>query len=220
VKVFDGNLLRRPESELREPSYNVVSRSPDDQDTTFYSESQLLGDRFALNGKSRELGTATLGGLVVCGVVSIVLDVAQVTLSSAIGALIGGVVAAYLLRGKIGQAATAGALSGLLGTPFIFGIEQILAIFEVLPIPPGPTPSMSELQSAVAIIVTMDLVAGAVGGGFFGAFYRPPKEAVPPITPASTTGAVPAQVRYCVQCGAQLPAGALICPHCNARQPQ
>jgi hypothetical protein len=58
--------------------------------------------------------------------------------------LIGGVVAAYLLHGKVGQAATAGALAGLLGTPFIFGIEQILAIFEVLPIPPGPTPSMAE----------------------------------------------------------------------------
>jgi ribosomal protein L40E len=27
-------------------------------------------------------------------------------------------------------------------------------------------------------------------------------------------------VRYCVQCGAQLPSGALICPQCNARQPQ
>jgi hypothetical protein len=173
-----------------------------------------------LNGKSRELGTATLGGLVVCGLVSIVLDIANVSFSSAVGALIGGVVAAYLLRGKIGQAATAGALSGLLGTPFIFGIEQILAIFEVLPIPPGPTPSMSELQTAVAIIVTMDLVAGAVGGAFFGAFYHHPKEQTPPLPPPSTTGTAAGQVRYCVQCGAQLPTGAVICSQCNARQPQ
>lgn len=29
-----------------------------------------------------------------------------------------------------------------------------------------------------------------------------------------TTG----QVRYCVQCGAQLPAGTLVCPYCNAKQ--
>jgi Zn-dependent protease/predicted transcriptional regulator len=28
------------------------------------------------------------------------------------------------------------------------------------------------------------------------------------------------QVRYCVQCGGQLPAGTAICPHCNAKQPQ
>jgi hypothetical protein len=173
-----------------------------------------------LIAKSRELGTATLGGLVVCGLVSIVLDVANVSFSSAIGALIGGVVAAYLLHGKIGQATSAGALSGLLGTPFIFGIEQILAIFEVLPIPPGPTPSMSELQVAVGIITGMDLVAGAVGGAFFGAFYRPPKEETHPLTPPSAAGTTPVQVRYCVQCGAQLPTGALICPQCNARQPQ
>lgn len=29
----------------------------------------------------------------------------------------------------------------------------------------------------------------------------------------------PAQVRYCVQCGGQIPAGTPICPHCNAKQP-
>jgi hypothetical protein len=173
-----------------------------------------------LNGKSRELGTATLGGLVVCGLVSIVLDVANISFSSAIGALIGGVAAAYLLHGKIGQAATAGALAGLLGTPFIFGIEQILAIFEILPIPPGPTPSMSELQVAVGIIAAMDLVAGGVGGAFFGAFYHPSKEQATSLPTPSATGTVGGQVRYCVQCGAQLPTGALICPQCNARQPQ
>jgi hypothetical protein len=212
--------LASPFANKANPSYNVVTRTRDHQDTTFYSEPRFLGDRFRLNGKSREFGTATLGGLVVCGLVSIILDVANVSFSSAIGALIGGVAAAYLLRGKIGQAASAGALSGLLGTPFIFGIEQILAIFEVLPIPPGPTPSMSELQVAVGIIAGMDLVAGAVGGAFFGAFYRPPKEETHPLTPPSAIGTTPVQARYCVQCGAQLPTGALVCPQCNAKQPQ
>jgi len=33
-------------------------------------------------------------------------------------------------------------------------------------------------------------------------------------------GPSPPQVRYCIQCGAQLPAGTLTCPHCNAAQPQ
>ena len=27
------------------------------------------------------------------------------------------------------------------------------------------------------------------------------------------------QIRYCVQCGAQLQAGIQVCPHCNAKQP-
>jgi Zn-dependent protease/predicted transcriptional regulator len=30
---------------------------------------------------------------------------------------------------------------------------------------------------------------------------------------------VPGQFRYCVQCGAQLPAGTQVCPDCNAKQP-
>ena len=150
------------------------------------------------------------------GIVSSVLAIIDVSFSSAIGALVGGVVAAYLLRGKIGQAAIAGGLSGVLGTPFLLGVEQIFAIFEVIPIPSGPTPSMSELQLAVGVILMMDFIAGAIGGAIFGAVYHPPKEPPAP----SATGTAPGQVRYCVQCGAQLPAGALICPHCNARQPQ
>jgi Zn-dependent protease/predicted transcriptional regulator len=39
--------------------------------------------------------------------------------------------------------------------------------------------------------------------------------------PGPGTGAFPpGQVRYCVQCGAQLPLGTLVCPFCGARQPQ
>jgi len=170
--------------------------------------------------KNRELGTATLGGLVVGGVIATVLGMTDLSFSTAIGALIGGVFAAYLLHGKVGQAAIAGALSGLLTTPFLLGLEQILAIFEVIPIPPGPTPSMADLQAAVVVIVMIDLVAGAVGGAVFGAAYHPPKEPISPLPAPSGVGTPSVQVRYCVQCGAQLPSGAMICPHCNARQPQ
>ena len=169
---------------------------------------------------SREFGTATLGGLIVGGVISSVLGIADVSISSAIGALVGGAFAAYLLHGKVGQAAAAGALSGLLSTPFLLGLEQILAIFELIPIPSGPQPSMADLQGAVAVIVLMDLVAGAAGGAVFGAAYHPPREVTPLSPSPSSVGAPSAQVRYCVQCGAQLPVGATICPQCNAKQPQ
>jgi len=177
-----------------------------------------------MQSRSRELGTATLGGLVVGGIISSVLVIVNVSMvqqfSSVIGALVGGVFAAYLLHGKVSQAATAGALSGLLSTPFLFGLGDILGTFGVIPTPSGPQPSMADLQAAVAAIVLMDLVAGAVGGAVFGGAYHPHRE-VTPLSPAPLApGAPPAQVRYCVQCGAQLPVGANICPQCNARQPQ
>jgi hypothetical protein len=173
-----------------------------------------------MQSRSREFGTATLGGLVVGGVISMVLDIASISFSTAIGALVGGVFAAYLLHGKVGQAAAAGALSGLLGTPLLLGLEQILAIFELIPIPAGPQPSMAELQATVAILVLIDIVAGAVGGAVFSATYHPNKEVTPSSSAPLAPGAPSAQLRYCVQCGAQLPVGATTCPQCNAKQLQ
>jgi hypothetical protein len=167
--------------------------------------------------KTRDIGTATLGGSVVAGAIGAILSMADVTYSFAIGALIGGAVGAYLLYGKVGQAALVGALSGLLGVPFFLGLSQILAIFELIPIPPGPQPSMAELQSAVFVIFGIDIAAGVLGGSLMGVIRHPQPQLPPPPPPPGST---PAQARYCVQCGAQLPAGALICPHCNARQPQ
>ena len=167
--------------------------------------------------RNREFGTATLAGLVVGGVVTVVLDLAQLGFSTVIGAFIGGVVAAYVLYGKISQATIAGALSALLAVPFIFGLSYFLLIYEVVPIPTGETPDMAMLQFSLALLVLMNLAAGALGGAIFAAFRHPSKGIPPP--PPSPQGTVAGQVRYCVQCGAQLPTGALICPQCNARQP-
>ena len=174
----------------------------------------------AMVGKTRELGTATLGGLLVGAVLSTILGVANVPFYSAVGSFVGGIVAAYLLRGKLSQAAIAGALSGILGTPFLLGLSDILAIFNLIPIPSEPTPSLAELQAVVVIIAGMDLVAGGIGGAILGTVFHPPVSQPSTPTPPSITGAASEQVRYCVQCGAQLPSGAVICPHCNARQPQ
>jgi len=169
--------------------------------------------------KSRELGTATLAGLVVGGLVAAVLEVAELSFSPVIGAFVGGLAAAYVLYGKAGQAALAGSLSGLLSTLVYLGASQILYVFELFPVPTGPTPAMSELQAAVVVIVAMNLVAGALGGAILSVFRHPPKELPPPPPPPGAAAGQAGQVRYCAQCGAQLPAGALICPQCNARQP-
>jgi hypothetical protein len=169
--------------------------------------------------KSRELGTASLAGLVVGGLMATVLEIVQVSFAPVIGALIGGMVAAYVLYGKVGQAALAGSVSGFLSTLVYLGASQIMYIFGLFPVPTGPTPEMSELQAAVVIIVGMNLVAGAVGGVILGALHHPPGDLPPPPPPPSIAGGQAGQVRYCAQCGAQLPSGALICPHCSARQP-
>lgn len=208
------------------PAYNIVSRGQDRQDTTFYRETSFLGARYAMSSKTRELGTATLGGLVVGSVVTSVLGIGAsffpdilASFYPAIGAFVGGMVAAYLLRGKTGQAAGVGALSGILGIPFFLGLSDVLAIFSLMPTSSGPTPSLADLQAAVAIISGMDLVAGAIGGLVLSSVYHAPAEPTP-VQPQMPAGTGPAQPKYCVQCGAQLSAGVLICPHCGARQPQ
>ena len=169
--------------------------------------------------KSRDLWTAVLAGVVVTGVLTALLEAASLTppLSDAVGAFVGGAIAAYVLYGKVGQATAAGALSGIIGTPFYLGVSEILFIFGVIPTPPGPTPPMSELQAAVVIILGIDLVTGAIGATVAGAIHHLPPEAIAP-PPQITPGTV-SQARYCVQCGAQLPPGAVVCPQCNARQP-
>jgi len=180
----------------------------------------------AIVGKSRELGTATLGGLVVGSVVTTILGIGAfyypdilASFYPAIGAFIGGMVAAYLLHGKAGQGAGVGALSGILGIPFFLGLSDIFAVFGLMPTPSGPSPSLADLQVAIAIISGMDLVAGAIGGIILGSVYHAPSEPTP-LTPAMPPGTGPVMQKYCVQCGAQLAPGTLICPHCNARQPQ
>jgi hypothetical protein len=170
--------------------------------------------------KTRDLWTAVLAGVIVTGVLTALLEAASLTppLSDAIGAFVGGAIAAYVLYGKVGQATAAGALAGIIGTPFYLGVSEILFIFGVIPTPSGPTPALSVLQEAVVIILGIDLVSGAMGATVAGAVHHPPPETIAP-PPQISPGTVP-QTRYCVQCGAQLPPGAVVCPHCNARQPQ
>jgi len=168
--------------------------------------------------KNRNLWAATLVGVVVTGILTAVLEAGGLTppASDGIGAFVGGAAAAYVLYGKVTEATTAGALSGVLGTPFYLGVSEILYIFGVIPSPAGPTPPLSELQVAVAIIFGLDLVAGVFGSAVVGGIRRPHEEVAAPQQQA-VIGPVPQ--RYCIQCGAPLPAGAVVCPQCNARQP-
>ena len=165
--------------------------------------------------KSRELGSGVAAGLVAGGLVATVLSIVNFSFAAPVGAFIGGGVAAYVVYGKIGPATLAGALAGLLSLPFFLGLSQVCVIFGVIPIPPGPQPTMAELQTAVIAITLMDLLAGAMAGSILGAVHHPPKA---PATPLATYP--PEQVKYCVQCGAQFPRGTLTCPHCGAKQPE
>ena len=182
----------------------------------------LIPLRFVMSAplaKNRDLLAATLVGTVVTGVLTAFLEAAGVTapLSDAVGALVGGAAAAYVLYGKLSHAAAAGALSGVLGLPFYVGMSEILYICGLIPTPSGPTPSLAELQLALVLILGADVVAGLVGGAIVGGMRHPREEAAMP-QPQGIPVSGP-QNKYCVQCGAQLPSGALICPHCGARQP-
>jgi len=196
-----------------------VSRRLTVESVILYSEGRFLASGISLSAKSRDLWVATLSGLIVSGVLASVLSIPDIPFSTGIGALVGGVVAAYVLYGKVNQAVTAGALAGILGTPFFLGVSQIFLIFGLIPIPSGPNPPLSQLQTEVVFIFMINLVAGVIGGALGGTIrHRKPEMEQP--TTVALPSAAPTQVRYCVQCGAQLPSGAVICPHCNARQPQ
>jgi hypothetical protein len=181
-----------------------------------------------MNPKSRDLLSATLVGAVLTGVITAVLEAGGLTapISDGVGAFVGGAAAAYFLYGKVSQAATVGALSGVIGTPFYLGMAETLFIAGLITNPPGPTPSLSELQAALAVITGLNLLLALFGAVIVGSARHPREEAMmPPQQQAipATLGTIPStttpQTKYCVQCGAQLPWGALMCPHCNARQP-
>jgi hypothetical protein len=166
--------------------------------------------------KSRELGTGIAVGLIAGGVLATVLSIADFQFSAPVGAFVAGGLAAYVIYDKIGPATLAGALAGLLSLPFFLGLSQVLVIFEIIPIPPGPQPTMAELQSAVVAITLMDIVAGAVAGSILGAVHHPP----PPSLATPLPSYPPEQAKFCVQCGAKLTPGTVACPHCGARQPE
>jgi hypothetical protein len=166
--------------------------------------------------KSRELGTGIAVGLIAGGVLASVLSIFNFPLSAPVGAFAAGALAAYVIYDKIGPATLGGAFAGLLSLPFYLGLSQVFVIFEIIPIPPGPQPTMAELQSAVVAITLMDIVAGAVAGSILGAVHHPPPPSV--ATPLPTFP--PEQAKYCVQCGAKMTPGTLTCPQCGARQPE
>jgi hypothetical protein len=171
-----------------------------------------------LSAKNRDLCAAALVGAVVTGVLTALMDAAGVTAYLFAGAAFaGGAAAAFVLYGKVSQAGAAGAMSGLLGLPFYIGMSEILFIWGLISVPSGPTPSLSVLQSEVIFILLVDVVAGLFGGLVFGAVRHPHEEITVP-QPQGIPTSTP-QNKYCVQCGAQLTSGALVCPHCGARQP-
>jgi len=173
----------------------------------------------AMQAKTRDLWAGALAGAVVVGILTAILESVGMTApySNGAGAFVGGAVAAYVMYGKQSKAAGAGALSGLIGTPLYVGVEEILYAFGLFPVPSGPTPSRAVLEAAVFIIFALDLLAGVFGATVVAAVHHPRVEPVPLQQQSITTPMT--QNRYCIQCGALLPPGAVVCPSCNARQP-
>ena len=165
---------------------------------------------------SKDVLGAALVGVVVSGVIGALLDTVSFAWSFAVGAIAGGAVAGYVLYGQIPDGAKAGALAGAVGAPFYFGLSEVLYVFGAIP-PQSTTPPMSEIQAAIGIIFISSLFLGSIGGVIGSATHHREPQQIP--AQPTVPGVAPGQVRYCVQCGAQLPAGSVVCPHCNARQP-
>ena len=162
-----------------------------------------------------EIGSAVAVGLVIGGIVASILSIPDLAYAAPVGAFIGGACTGYVLHDKIGRSAAAGALSGLLGLPFFLGLSQVFVIFGIITLPSVTQPSLSELQTAVVGIVIMDALAGAVGAFIVGAIHHPQKiQRESELTALQKEG----QMKYCVQCGAQL-TGSLVCSQCGAKQP-
>ncbi|HMK83620.1 MAG TPA: zinc ribbon domain-containing protein [Candidatus Bathyarchaeia archaeon] len=166
--------------------------------------------------KKHELGTGVAVGLVVGGVLATIVATTDSSFSGPIGAFVGGACGAYVVYDKIGRSTIVGLLSGILSLPFFLGLSQVFVIFGLIPLPPGPQPALTELQSAVVAIALMNVLAGAVGGSILGVVRHPtltqPEAAALPIPSG--------QMKYCIQCGAQLTPGNSTCPHCGVKQPE
>ena len=167
--------------------------------------------------KSRELGSGIAVGLIAGGVLAAILSIFNFPVSEPVGAFVAGALAAYVMYDKIGPVTLGGACAGLLSLPFYLGLLQVFVIFELIPLPTGPQPSLASFQSTVIVITLVDVGVGAMAGSIVGAIHHPAPPTV--ATPSPTYAGVTEQAKYCVQCGAKMSPGTLTCSQCGARQP-
>lgn len=164
------------------------------------------------------MGLSVFAGLVIGGIIGVVLDIVEIPAASAVGAFVGGLVAALLLYAERRRALIAGFLVGLFSFPVQLSMFVAL-VSSGLYIPPQvPEVSQDILLVALIVTVVMQAVGGTVGGLLGGMIRHPPprpvespRQYLPPPPPRPE--------KYCIQCGVGLAKETSVCPACGAKQP-
>lgn len=172
---------------------------------------------WGLSARSMSMGTSLVLGLTVAGIFGIALELAEVPVGSAVGAFVGGIIAAWLLYARRGRALVVGFLVGVFSFPVQLLMLIALISSGLYTPPPAPEMPADVLLTALAATLIIQVVAGTLGGLLGGILHRPPPRAegprpyLPPPPPSPD--------KYCIQCGAGLAKQTPVCPACGARQP-
>jgi len=170
-----------------------------------------------LSAKRASMGTCVLAGLLIAGIIGIVLELVQLPLGTAVGAFVGGVVAAWFIYAQRAKALVAGFVVGLLSFPIQLLLFSAIMITGFYTPPEVPPISENELLIALAVTVIIQVIAGTIGG-LLGGILRHPSAPAVEVTRPSIPPPPPSPEKYCVQCGAGLAKETPVCPACGAKQ--
>jgi hypothetical protein len=164
------------------------------------------------------MGTSVVAGLLVAGIVGVILDIVELPGGSAVGALVGGLTAAWLLHAPRRKTSIAGFLVGVFSLPVQLSIFVTLVSSGLYKLPPAPETAQDVLIVAFVLTVAMQVIGGTAGGFLAGMIRHAPPgvaETPRPYLPPPP----PRPEKYCIQCGAGLAKETSVCPDCGAKQP-
>ena len=164
------------------------------------------------------MGLSVFAGLIIGGIIGVMLEIAGIPVGSAIGAFVGGLVAALLLYAERKKALIAGFLVGLFSFPIQLSMFIALVSSGLYVPPQVPEVPQDVLLVALIVTVVMQAAGGTVGGLLGGIVRHPPPGTTEPPRPYLPPPP-PRPEKYCIQCGAALAKETSICPACGAKQP-
>ena len=161
---------------------------------------------------------SALIGLAIAGVVGVLLDIAEIPAGGAIGAFVGGFVAALLLYAGRKRTTIIGFLVGLFSFPVELTILLGVVTFNLYTPPQVPEIPVNVLLVALVATLFMQIMGGTIGG-LLGGIMRHPSPGTEEVPSPNPPPSPSRPEKNCVQCGAGLAGGASICHACGAKQP-
>jgi len=161
---------------------------------------------------------SVLIGLAIAGVVGVLLDIAEISAGGAIGAFVGGLVAALLLYAGRKRTTIIGFLVGLFSFPVELSILMGVVTFKLYTPPQVPEIPVNVLLVALVATLFMQIMGGTIGG-LLGGIMRHPSPGTEEVPSPNPPPSPSRPEKNCVQCGAGLAKEASICHACGAKQP-